>query len=544
MSSHQHLHNGPRDVDARSPDDLEGRSWPGPVYLVTWMLDQVTAHTGLLMLLGIVLYIIHWVKHRRQQQSVFQKLGIPFVPPNLITGSQDLFRKYLAIDIFDEWISKYGKVFGYYVGWSPTLVVADLDLVQQILIKDFVHFANRPKLVIDAQPVVDTVVGLRDQRWKDVRSILAPTFSMLKMKHMTGIMNGKVDELLRVINERATTGQPIEWYSTFQGLTLDVISECALAIKSDCQQEQNKNELFRAVRGFLKNALNPAILMALYFPSFAKILSIISNKFALSGRMTEIVVQNLKKVIAIRRNDLNVKTVDVLQLMMDSTETPMANGISSKESPTANGLTSSIKTRKLLTDKELIANIWIFLLGGFETTADALTYTTYLLALHPQIQERLYNEVAQVTGGSDQSLTYEEVSKMTYLEQVFNESLRLYPPVVTFVIREARQDVHVGNLFIPKDMSIIIPIWQIHRDPEHWPNPETFDPERYWPGAPAVSRKPERYLGSNSVDNKSLHQTERNLASTAFELLGYEISPCPYAAQVKSLLAPMMPLNP
>ena len=347
--------------------------------------------TILLTLLGVMLaFVARWVHHRHHQHTFFSRLSIPHVPPHLIYGSNHTMRLpgVLAIDVIGQWLQQYGKIFGFYVGWKPTLVVADLDLIKKILIKDFHNFTNRPKLVIDAQPVVDTLVGLRDQRWKDVRSILAPTFSMVKMKHMTGIMNKKINLLMNIIDENISKGEAIEVYSTYQGLTLDVISECALAMKTNCQRDQNKDEFFVAVREFLKNALNPAILLALYFPSFASFMSFVSNRLALSGRMTRMIVDHLKDVIAVRRRDVDNRSVDVLQLMLEAAESRYQD--SDKDA-------NEWQRRKLLTDEEIIANVWVFLLGGFETTANALTYTSYLLATHSEVQQRLYEEVCRVT---------------------------------------------------------------------------------------------------------------------------------------------------
>lgn len=344
----------------------------------------------LAVLVGVLAYVAYWIHHRRHQHGVFARLGVPYVKPHLIYGSCHTLRApgTLATDKIDQWMKKYGKIFGYYVGWKPTLVVADLDLVKNVLIRDFHNFNNRPKLVIDAHPVVDTLVGLRDQRWKDVRSVLSPTFSMMKMKHMAGIMNEKINLLLEIIEEKSNSGEFVDVYSTFQGLTLDVISECALAMKTNCQRDQNEDELFKAVREFLINAVNPAVLLALYVPTFASLMSFVSNRLALSGRMTRMIVEHLKSVIAIRRNAAESRSLDVLQLMLDAAE--------SRHSETSSDKNKERDRRKLLTDNEIIANAWVFMLGGFETTASALTYTSYLLATHPQVQERLYEEVSSV----------------------------------------------------------------------------------------------------------------------------------------------------
>lgn len=519
---------------------------------VMGVLTGLTSHTWTLFVAAVLLYVVWWVQKRRHQHSVFARLGIPFVPPHLIYGSNHILRApgALATDIIAKWTKQYGKVFGYYVGWRPTLVVADLDLVKQVLIKDFNNFSNRPKLVIDAQPVVDTVVGLRDQRWKDVRAVLAPTFSMVKMKHMAGIINRKIDQLMAIVEEKTAQGQPVEWYSTYQGLTLDVISECALAMQTNCQRDQEKDEFLVAVREFLQNAVNPAILLALYFPVFASLLSFVSNKLAVSGRMTQMIVNHLKKVIAIRRKDLETRYVDVLQLMLEAAQSrysqadgQVANGAAEPEAARVN------PRHTLLTDAEIIANAWVFMLGGFETTASTLTYTTYLLATHPQVQDRLYQEVCDVAQkGESGSLTYEQVRDLKYLDQVITESLRLYPPVVTFISREAAHDFKLGNISVPKDMIITVPIWQLHRDPDQWRDPETFDPDRFSPDAKAAeSHHPMSYLpfgaGPRNCPGMRFAQLEAKL-TLARVIKTYRLEVCKDTPVPLTFKIPTVAINP
>lgn len=427
--------------------------------LMRWSSFRITPLTWTLLLAGLLLFLASWIRQRRRQHSVFAELGIPYVPPHLIYGNNHVLRApgALSTDVLGSWIQQYGKVFGFYVGWQPNLVITDLDLVQKVLVREFQTFSNRPTLVIDAQPVVDCLVGLRDQRWKDVRSVLAPTFSVTKMKYMAAIMNEKTDELLSIVTMKAARGEVIDWHSTYQAMTLDIIAQCALALKTHCQRDQDGEDFFLAVRQFLKNAVNTAILLALYFKMFAKFLSFVSNQLAYSGRMTQMIVTHLKEVIANRRKQgTATRYNDVLQLMLDAAESipepkssvqsdstnqndasesiseiksssyvdPKShNEIAEESNPTIKSplhinstsqneatkpslhfdTTSQIhapsrrpKEMKALTDEEIIANAWVFLLGGFETTANTITYTTYLLGTHPEVQERVYQELQEV----------------------------------------------------------------------------------------------------------------------------------------------------
>ncbi|CAL4130192.1 unnamed protein product, partial [Meganyctiphanes norvegica] len=381
-------------------------------------------------------------------------------------------------EIMDEWVKKYGKVFGYFIGWRPTLMVADLDLIKQILVKDSHIWINRPKLAMKAVPVTDCLVGLRGQRWKDVRSLLMSTFSASKMRLVTGLMNEKIDELIQIISDISSKGLPVEAWKTYQAMTLDTITHTALAMKTNCQREQENDEFFMSVKAFLKNAVNPAVRLALYFPVIASIMCFISDKLAYSGRMSSIIMRNLREVMALRRKDLSVKNIDLLQAMLEVSEVSEISKATPERTEMDGYRLVEGRQMKLLTDMEIIANAWVFLLGGFETTANSITYTSYLLAMHQEVQEKLYQEVMSIIQDHSSHIGYDDIAKMTYLDQVFSESLRVITPVVLFISREAGQDTKLGDIFIPKDMKVFIPLWTLHHDPEQWPNPDVFDPER------------------------------------------------------------------
>ena len=113
---------------------------------------------------------------------------------------------------------------------------------------------------------------------------------------------------------------------------------------------------------------------------------------------------------------------------------------------------------------------------GHETTALALAWTFYLLGLNPEKEEKLHSEVAAVLG--DRAPTFQDLARMPYLENVFKESLRLYPPAFG-VVREALSDCEIGGYPIPKGATLAMFQWAVHRDPRFFDRPEEFVPERW-----------------------------------------------------------------
>ena len=119
--------------------------------------------------------------------------------------------------------------------------------------------------------------------------------------------------------------------------------------------------------------------------------------------------------------------------------------------------------------------ITIFL-AGYETVANALSWTWYLLSENPECESRLHHEIDQVTGGRAPS--FEDVFRLRYTENVMAESLRLYPPAWAMG-RYARKDFALGDYFLPAGTTILISQFITHRDPRYFPDPLRFDPDRF-----------------------------------------------------------------
>jgi cytochrome P450 len=123
--------------------------------------------------------------------------------------------------------------------------------------------------------------------------------------------------------------------------------------------------------------------------------------------------------------------------------------------------------------------ITIFL-AGYETVANALVWTWYLLAQNPDCERRLYQEVDAVLQG--RLPTVEDLPRLRYTEMVIAESMRLYPPAWAMG-RFARDDFHLGDYFLPAKTTVLISQFVTHRDPRYFPNPLRFDPNRFTPDA-------------------------------------------------------------
>ncbi len=143
--------------------------------------------------------------------------------------------------------------------------------------------------------------------------------------------------------------------------------------------------------------------------------------------------------------------------------------------------------QRRMTDDELVNNIVAFLIAGYDTTALALSWALYLLARHPEWQERIHEEVVRVVG--DDPVGGEHLEQLVVTEQVLHETLRLYP-TAPLIIRDFDDEVEIAGVTIPAGTIGMIPIYAIHRHRAFWRDPDDFDPARF---APDAEPRPSRY---------------------------------------------------
>ena len=133
-------------------------------------------------------------------------------------------------------------------------------------------------------------------------------------------------------------------------------------------------------------------------------------------------------------------------------------------------------TKERMTDKQLRDEVLTIFIAGHETTANALAFTLYLLAKHPEVKKRVQLEVAGVLNGA--ALNYDLLSKLEYTTMVIKESMRLYPPAWVTVREAAKDDVIDGFLIRRLDKVVVSP-YAVQRSKKYWAEPDSFDPERF-----------------------------------------------------------------
>ncbi|GIW08737.1 MAG: cytochrome P450 [Dehalococcoidia bacterium] len=135
-----------------------------------------------------------------------------------------------------------------------------------------------------------------------------------------------------------------------------------------------------------------------------------------------------------------------------------------------------------MTDEQVRDEALTIFLAGHETTANALTWTWYLLSQHPTIEAALHDELDRVLGG--RLPTFGDLDRLTYTRMVIAESMRLYPPAWA-IGRRALDAYQLGDYLVPAGTIVLVSQWVMHRDARYWPDPLRFDPTRFLPEAVA-----------------------------------------------------------
>jgi cytochrome P450 len=148
------------------------------------------------------------------------------------------------------------------------------------------------------------------------------------------------------------------------------------------------------------------------------------------------------------------------------------------------------ETGQAMSDRDVADNLLTFITAGHETTALALTWTFYLLGLHPHIEARAVAEIDRVTGGAP--LAAEHAGALGYTGQVLQEAMRLYPPAPV-IVRAATRDVVIGAQPIARGTAVYVPVYALHRHAKLWDEPDRFDPDRFAAGA-AKARHRYQYI--------------------------------------------------
>ncbi|KAI8775183.1 cytochrome P450 3A56 [Biomphalaria glabrata] len=411
--------------------------------------------------------------------GVLKAYGIPGPKPWPVINHMPEMRKHGLSKMLDEWRSLYGDTYGFY-GLFPrcaTIVTHDARLLEHVMVKDFSNFVDRAGRRTTLSIVSKGLFSLSGDYWRRSRHVMSPMFTVGRLKQMLYHVNTSAALLLELFKKHKAEGKLIPLKVTAGRYTSDVIARVGFSIDSKALTEEN-SEFSKNINNFIRI---PATRLQSYVRSIAEffppIMDIGLKLF--TEQVDAILPETNRYFLNLIKDSIDRKLhersrpdykksshVDMLDMLLDA------------EVDDQTGKHLKAEDRKI-TRNEVIGNSAILILAAYETTSTALTSILYLLARHPDIQDKLIEEVDQVMQGQTEP-RYEDLSKLVYMTQVIYESLRMFPPSPD-VSRRALVTKTYDGFTIPKGAVIFIPIYKIVKDPRYFPDPYKFDPERFSP---------------------------------------------------------------
>ncbi|KAK7094196.1 cytochrome P450 3A11-like [Littorina saxatilis] len=442
------------------------------------LLECSTLTTGLVV--GVVTLLIVKIWQTFQYMRTFKKAGIPGPTPLPFVGNMlPIFwtRGKKLTDVFNEWSKQYGKVYGVFFP-TPSIVVADMDLAKDVLVKKFSCFADRNDFpgFSESEVMKDNLLSLKGDHWKHVRNTLSPTFSSNKLKKVFPAMARVAKNLESRLEELARTNEDVDARQLCKCVSMDMIA--AVAFGAEVNAINDPDDQFYKHGNNITNRNQKMAALVFTFPWLAKLLALVGITMFPKDD-TNYLMGVLAAALADRKLDKQ-KHSDFLQLLVDAQRAADSGGQGKEQVDSEIDFREDLKTstrwnRKGLSPSEINANSLLFLFAGYDTVTTVMSLTLFTLAGKPECLQKAQEEIDEKLG--DREPTYEDAMNMTYIDMCMNESIRLHMPI--FVLRECTEDVDISGVHVPKGYQVMVAAVTFHTDPDIWSDPMTFNPERF-----------------------------------------------------------------
>jgi len=349
-----------------------------------------------------------------------------------------------------EFIKKYreklGGIFSFQLFNRSFYVLSDPQHIKHVLVTNSKNYSRKKSYEFLEEMLGKGLLTTVGEEWKKRRRIAQPGFYKEQLKGLVAEMERSVKECMN--NWDSSTGLSKDLYHEMNDVALTVL--CNSIIKTDVVEE------LPIIKQSLLDSLH--YLSKKRFKAF-KFLHRLPSKTKTVGQKG---IKNLQeivlKIIQDRRSS-GEQCDDLLAMLMASTDD---------------------ETSSSLTNEELLDEVMTIFIAGHDTTAVVLTWATYLIGTHPEVEGKILAEISEHFEGDEIDLS--KLRNFKYTKMVVQEVMRLYPPVWTFG-RKAINDDDMNGFHIPANTSCTMSAILTHRSKEYWEKPTEFYPEHFLPEA-------------------------------------------------------------
>lgn len=398
----------------------------------------------------------------RYNESYWKKRGIKFHSKSKALGPfyDFLVKDRAMFEILGDLYKKYKGEPAVGIGslLSPTLFVLDPINVSHVLQTDFNAFHHRGIENIEGDQLTESVLFMNGPKWKVMRQNMTPLFTGNKLKSMYYILDRGAQDFVKYLKEHPETqkGEAFNTMTTYCSAAL-IASVFGIGTESifDSPFLQITRDLAKPSRmtdfKFFLTNLSPALCNFLGIKIFQE-----HEKFF---------VGSIQKAMEMRKEE-GKQRHDFIDIAVHLEK---------------NGLMKDTSTNVEMTPTVglLSAQAFFFFIAGVDPSATTMVCTLFELGRNPEVLRKVQEEI-DTTFNTHKEISYDVINKMVYFEKVLSESMRKFPPV-GYLTRQCTQTtvLPVGNIKVEEGTKVFTPLFDIHRDPKYYPDPEVFDPERF-----------------------------------------------------------------
>lgn len=355
-------------------------------------------------LIVVIISSMLWdLTYWKRQNTFHIKPTFPFGnTKDFLLGRRAIF------DILDDFYKETKKAneshIGFYLLSMPAYIPVAPGVIKHILQNDFQHFVDRGLYYNEKHdPISAHLFNLEGNRWKELRAKLSPTFTSGKMKSMLPIVVEITERLIKLLDKEPIK-DGLEMKEYMARLTTDVIGSIAFGIECNCIE--NPDAEFRKYAKILLDGMSTfSSILVSVFPNLMKFLGVRE----LPVKFTRFFTKAVTEIIDYREAN-NIKRKDFLDLLIQLKNRGNID----------NEVNSDMTEETKITLNVLLAQAFIFYLGGFETTSTTLSFLLYELGGSQDVQDKLRNEIFDILQRHGNQITYEALTEMKYMDMVLN----------------------------------------------------------------------------------------------------------------------------
>jgi cytochrome P450 len=361
---------------------------------------------------------------------------------------------------------KYGDISYFKLGRQHVYLINNPDYIEKVLVYDHGNFTKGRRLQIAKALLGEGLVTSEGDLHNRQRRIIQPIFHPKQISTYGKVMTDYAASL----NQKWKNEGTVDILKEMMHLTLSII--CKSVLNYDVESETEEIDRALAIcRKYSKRLRNPLGQVLNKIPVLPNVKGAIQARKRLD-RLVYSLIKERKEGLESNVKDYNDLLTRLLQAQ-DSTQSGPKDNITDDTTVGSATGTASLK----MSDKQVRDEVMTIFIAGHETTANALTWTFYLLSQNREIEKKLVEELESVFD-IDDTPTVEDIPKLKFTEKVLRESMRLYPPAWSLA-RYVDKDYTLGKYTIPAGSTIMMSQYVIHRDPRYYNEPEQFNPDRW-----------------------------------------------------------------